>query len=123
MITNIGKNILAKYLVGQTPSYASHIAVGCGPKPLVSDNTTTMPDYSNKSSLEFEMFRVPIISRGFVDEGGVSKVVLTAELPTQERWRWRHCLHRDQLRCANQRVVHVTRELLLLLRVQFLGEE
>jgi hypothetical protein len=86
MITNIGKNILAKYLVGQTPSYASHIAVGCGPKPLVSDNTTTMPDYSNKSSLEFEMFRVPIISRGFVDEGGVSKVVLTAELPTQERY-------------------------------------
>lgn len=86
MITNTGKNILAKYLVGQTPSYASHIAVGCGPKPLVSDNTTTMPDYSNKSSLEFEMFRVPIISRGFVDEGGVSKVVLTAELPTQERY-------------------------------------
>jgi hypothetical protein len=52
----------------------------------VADNTTTMPDYSNKSSLEFEMFRVPIISRGFVDEGGVSKVVLTAELPTQERY-------------------------------------
>jgi len=86
MITNIGKNILAKYLVGQTPSYASHIAVGCGTKPLVADNTVTMPDYSDKSSLEFEMFRVPIISRGFVDEGGVSKVVLTAELPTQERY-------------------------------------
>jgi hypothetical protein len=84
MITNIGKNILAKYLVGQTPSYASHIAIGCGPKPIVSDGT--LGDYSLKSSLDFEMFRVPIISRGFVEEDGVSKVVLTAELPTQERY-------------------------------------
>jgi hypothetical protein len=84
MITNTGKNILAKYLVGQTPAYASHIAVGCGPKPLDQDGT--LPDFSNKKSLDFEMFRVPIISRGFVDELGVSKVVLTAELPTQERY-------------------------------------
>ena len=84
MITNTGKNILAKYLVGQTPSYASHIAVGCGPKPIVSDGT--LGDYSNKKSLDFEMFRVPIISRGFVDDNGVSKIVLTAELPTQERY-------------------------------------
>jgi hypothetical protein len=84
MITNTGKNILAKYLVGQTPSYASHIAVGCGPKPIDADGN--LGDYSTKTSLDFEMFRVPIISRGFVDEGGVSKVVLTAELPTQERY-------------------------------------
>jgi len=84
MITNTGKNILAKYLVGQTASYASHIAVGCGPKPLLSDSPSV--NYSNKQSLDFEMFRVPIISRGFVDESGVSKIVLTAELPTQERY-------------------------------------
>lgn len=84
MITNIGKNILAKYLVGQTPSYASHIAVGCGPVPIVADGA--LGDYSDRSSLDFEMFRVPIISRGFVEENGVSKVVLTAELPTQERY-------------------------------------
>jgi hypothetical protein len=84
MITNTGKNILAKYLVGQTPSYASHIAVGCGPTPIVSDGA--LGDYSSKKSLDFEMFRVPIISRGFVDEGGVSKIVLTAELPSQERY-------------------------------------
>jgi hypothetical protein len=84
MITNTGKNILAKYLVGQTPAYASHIAVGCGPKPLTLDGT--LPDFSDKKSLDFEMFRVPIISRGFVEEDGISKVVLTAELPTQERY-------------------------------------
>ncbi len=84
MITNIGKNLLAKYLVGQTQSYASHIAVGCGPTPVASDGAFS--DYSLKKSLDFEMFRVPIISRGFVNENGIDKVVLTAELPTEERY-------------------------------------
>jgi hypothetical protein len=84
MITNIGKNLLAKYLVGQTQSYASHIAVGCGPTPVASDGD--FGDYSQKKSLDFEMFRVPIISRGFVNEDGIDKVVLTAELPTEERY-------------------------------------
>lgn len=85
MITNIGKNLLAKYLVGQTQSYASHIAVGCGPTPVASDGGN-FGDYALKQSLDFEMFRVPIISRGFVNEGGIDKVVLTAELPTEERY-------------------------------------
>ena len=84
MITNIGKNLLAKYLVGQTQSYASHIAVGCGASPLASDGS--FGDYSLKTSLDFEMFRVPIVSRGFVNEDGIDKVVLTAELPTEERY-------------------------------------
>lgn len=84
MITNTGKNILAKYLIGQAPSYASHIAIGCGAKPLASDGT--LGDYSDKKSLDFEMFRVPITSRGYVTEGGQSKIVFTAELPTAERY-------------------------------------
>jgi hypothetical protein len=84
MITNIGKNLLAKYLVGQTQSYASHIAVGCGPKPVPSDGV--LGGYALKQSLDFEMFRVPIISRGFVNENGIDKVVLTAELPTEGRY-------------------------------------
>lgn len=175
MITNTGRNILAKYLVGQTPAYASYIAVGCGPKPLsqleftviekslssnglgkvtLQDNeievgmtinivnvddlidgthlvnavvplengnadvrfqipgytgaavaTTSVsssiakvyPNFRSKSSLDFEMFRVPIISRGYIteesgtlDEFGnpekVSKIVLTAELPSTDRY-------------------------------------
>ena len=84
MITNTGKSILAKYLVGQAPAYASYIAVGCGATPLASDGV--FGDYSGKTSLDFEMFRVPITSRGYVNEGGVSKIVLTAELPTEERY-------------------------------------
>ena len=89
MITNTGKNILAKYLVGQAPAYASYIAVGCGPKPVASNYTfspSELSDMQSKETLDFEMFRVPIISRGYVTENGTPKIVLTAELPTEERY-------------------------------------
>jgi hypothetical protein len=88
MITNTGKDILSRYLLGHTSSYASHIAVGCGPKPLGSLDTPQdyASDYASKSSLDFEMFRVPISSKGFVEEDNKSFVVFTAELPTQERY-------------------------------------
>jgi hypothetical protein len=85
MITNIGKSILSKYLIGQAPAYASYIAVGCGPKPL--SLTATNQDYSDKASLDFEMFRVPIISRGYVTtDSDATELVLTGELPTEERY-------------------------------------
>lgn len=84
MITNIGKGILAKYLIGQAPSYASYIAIGCGAKPLATNQS--FGNYSAKESLDFEMFRVPVTSRGYVTEDGISKIVLTAELPTDERY-------------------------------------
>jgi hypothetical protein len=101
MLTKIGKNILAKYLIGQTPSYASHIALGCGPKALDSDDVAG--EYLDKNKLDFEMFRIPIISRGYVsvpvlDEDGqvqldendepvsISQIVFTGQLPTTERY-------------------------------------
>lgn len=84
MITNTGKSILGKYLLGQAPAYASFIAIGCGAKPL--DTTDVLGDYSNKKNLDFEMLRVPISSRGFVNEGGLDKIVFTAELPAEERY-------------------------------------
>jgi hypothetical protein len=88
MITNTGQSILAKYLVGHTPSYASHIAVGCGPKPLgpLDFPAEYSNDFATKETLGFEMFRIPITSRGFVNESGNSYVVFTGELPTQERY-------------------------------------
>lgn len=86
MITNTGKAILAKYLIGQAPSYASYIAVGCGPKALPLTGGST-PDYSAQESLDFEMFRVPITSRGYVTtNSGETELVLTGELPTEERY-------------------------------------
>ena len=84
MITNDGKGLIGKYMLGQAPAYASYIAVGCGPTPL--DIADTPGDFSTKKSLDFEMFRVPISSRGFVNESGINKIVLTAELPTEERY-------------------------------------
>lgn len=85
MITNTGKNIVAKYLIGQTPAYASYIAIGCGALPL--DPEDPFADYSEKTSLDFETYRMPIISRGYVNENSSSpQLVVTAELPTEERY-------------------------------------
>jgi hypothetical protein len=84
VITDKGKTIIGKYMLGQAPAYASYIAIGCGPTPLNIDDTPE--NFSTKESLDFEMFRVPISSRGFVNENNINKIVLTAELPTEERY-------------------------------------
>jgi hypothetical protein len=84
LITNTGKTIIGKYMLGQAPSYASFLAVGCGPTPLETGDVAD--NFATKENLDFEMFRVPISSRGFVNEGGINKIVLTAELPTEERY-------------------------------------
>lgn len=84
MITNTGKSIISKYMLGQTPAYASYIAIGCGPQPLASSDP--YGNYDDKQNLDFEMFRIPISSRGFVSEDGIDKIVFTAELPTEERY-------------------------------------
>lgn len=86
MITNTGKNILSKFLISQAPAYASYVAIGCGPKPLVKD-LDVFDDYSDKTEMDFEMLRLPIVSRGYIkDEFGQEKIVFTAELPTEERY-------------------------------------
>ena len=157
---------MIKYLLGQTPTYASFIAVGCGAKPLeqitffvvnrsfdTDTNTVTLTldqdhnfkvgdyitvssvdsffdgiyqlitgmtsdtikyikessrasitalaedldpttdivgkathNFSNKTSLDYEMFRIPITSRGYVQEDGVSKIVLTGSIPYADRY-------------------------------------
>jgi len=84
MITNKGKSIIGKYMLGQAPAYASYLAVGCGPTPLQTEDVAD--NFATKENLDFEMFRVPISSRGFVNENGIDKIVLTAELPTEERY-------------------------------------
>ena len=84
MITNTGKEIIGKYMLGQAPAYASYIALGCGAQPLATADP--YGNYATKQNLDFEMFRVPISSRGFVNDGGTEKLVLTAELPTEERY-------------------------------------
>lgn len=85
MITNTGKTILAKYLIGQAPAYASHIALGVGSTPL--DSSDSFGDYSEKRSLDFEVLRIPISSRGYVyDEAGFANIVFAGELPGDQRY-------------------------------------
>jgi hypothetical protein len=40
----------------------------------------------SKQVLDFEMFRIPITSRGYINDSGTNKIILTAELPTEERY-------------------------------------
>jgi len=84
MITNKGRQIVAKYVLGQAPSFASYIAAGCGPKPLLNSASASISP--TRQSLDFEMFRVPIVSKGFIKEGNVEKLVLKAEMPTDQRY-------------------------------------
>jgi len=95
MITNTGKDIVSKYLIGQTPAYASYLALGCGSIPMKESHTITSAEafgvdgvggFVNQKALEFEMFRIPIISRGYVSENGVSKIIFTGELPTTDKY-------------------------------------
>lgn len=87
MITNRGKEIISKYLLGQTPAYASHISIGCGAYPLdANDPAPSASALAEKTYMDFEMVRVPITSKGFVDDNGTTKVSLTAELPKENRY-------------------------------------
>ena len=87
MITNSGKEIIAKYLLGQTSAYASHISIGCGAVPLDANDVAPSPEtLAEKTKMDFEMIRVPITSKGFVDDNGTTKVSLTAELPKENRY-------------------------------------
>lgn len=61
MITNKGVELMGKYIAGQLPIFASHLAIGCGPTTLTS--RTEFGNYENKDSLDLEMTRLPITSR------------------------------------------------------------
>ncbi len=84
MITNDGKQLIAKFLLEQAPTFATHIAAGSGSRPILSSASASISQ--DKQSLDFEVFRVPIIAKGFVKENGQEKIVLKAEMPTDQRY-------------------------------------
>lgn len=87
MITNTGRTILAKYLIGQAPAYASHISLGVGPAPLDLDDPFELTNYAVRNNLIFETLRIPISSRGYVyDEAGAANIVFAGELPGDQRY-------------------------------------
>lgn len=90
MITNSGKQLIGKFLLGQAPNFATHIAAGCGPTALLPDESLTEGEIVAlrvKQALDFEMFRVPISAKGFIKEDGVEKIVFKAEMPTDQLYQ------------------------------------
>jgi hypothetical protein len=85
MITTNGKSIVAKYLLNQAPEFASHIAIGVGGRALSTSSSVTFA--SDADSLEFEVARVPILSKGLLKEDGQEKIVFKAELPIEQRYQ------------------------------------
>lgn len=85
MITTNGKSIVAKYLLNQAPEFASHIAVGVGARALSSSSSVTFA--TDADSLDFEVARVPILSKGLLKENGQEKIVFKAELPIEQRYQ------------------------------------
>lgn len=62
MITNKGKNIIAKYLIGDAPAYASYLALGCGPRPR--------PNINEKTNVSTGTLAGTILSTGAPAVGG-----------------------------------------------------
>jgi len=90
MITNSGKQIIGKFLLGQAPDFATHIAAGCGADAKTPSDTLSTEEvlaFQSKQALEFESFRVPILAKGFVKENGIEKIVFKAEMPTDQRFK------------------------------------
>ena len=80
MITKQGEALIAKYLLGQAPTYASYIAFGCGAEPGQTPTGT-------ETSMKFEMLRVPISSRSFVNEDDFNKISFAGELPLETQYK------------------------------------
>ena len=84
MITNDGKEIISKFMLGQVPSFATHLSIGCGATPLLLTDAIPNTVYG-KQRMDFEMTRVPISSKGFVDNSStfiVTNKVLTSNVAT-----------------------------------------
>lgn len=85
MITTNGKNIVAKYLLNQAPEFASHIAIGVGGQAISTSSSVSFLETAD--SLEFEVARVPVLSKGLLKENGQEKIVFKAELPIEQRYQ------------------------------------
>jgi hypothetical protein len=64
----------------------NRFTIAPGPEADLVDAVLNLEVDPNKNALDFEMFRVPITSRGYVNDNGINKIILTAQLPTEERY-------------------------------------
>ena len=77
MITNQGRELISKYLLGQAPSYASYISFGCGNGAGATADVNCM---------DFEMLRVPISSHSNLESSGSSVISFAGDLPLEEQY-------------------------------------
>lgn len=84
MITNDGKEVISKYILGQVPAFATHLSIGCGATPLGTTDPYPTTVHAKKR-MDFEMTRVPISSKGFVDNSStflVNNKILASNVAT-----------------------------------------
>lgn len=62
------------------------ITVSPGTQEFLDNATLLIEVDPNKKALDFEMFRVPITSKGYINDNGVNKIVFTSQLPSEERY-------------------------------------
>jgi hypothetical protein len=76
LITSVTSNSF-KFSIGDT---TVRTLVSPSPSPKV------ILDFSNKTSLDLEMFRIPITTKNSFIENGLSKIMFSADLPTTNRY-------------------------------------
>ncbi len=76
-ITNIPDTTSFKFAIGDT-TVRSLASLSPSPKVII--------DFSNKTTMDFEMLRQPIVSKTSYVENGLSVIELSANLPTIERY-------------------------------------
>jgi hypothetical protein len=64
----------------------NRFTISPGPVANLLNATLFLEVDPSKNALDFEMFRIPISSRGYVNDAGTNKIILTAQLPTEERY-------------------------------------
>jgi hypothetical protein len=86
-ISNVNSTINGTHLITNvtTNNFRFDLVASNATNTGLSSSATL--SFENKEKLDFEMFRVPIISRSYsVNENGISQVTFSAELPSQERY-------------------------------------
>ena len=73
-------------LNGDSSSHYKSITVSTDLEEYLYQANVVIRSNLEKQTMDFEMFRVPISSRGYITENGINKIVLTSELPTEERY-------------------------------------
>ena len=86
LTSGVGELVPQQETIVTAISSSTNFTITPGPTVNLLSATLSIEIDPRKEVLDFEMFRLPISSRGYVNDDGVNKIVLTAQLPTEERY-------------------------------------